>query len=123
MKAHSNDTVESLLSPSGILKKYNNINGSLLFALDELPLVNNFNFIMDDAIEAFLLLLENRKRFFSRNNEEIELIVFGQRLGQFLANSPKNLKNKFQSSTEIPLKFSSDRRTAALGAAYSFACL
>jgi len=55
-------------------------------------------------------------------NEEVQEIVIGQRLGKFFNDLGEKYLEKFQSSTKIPIKVSSDRRTAALGAAISFAC-
>jgi hypothetical protein len=48
--------------------------------------------------------------------------VIGQRLGQFLNENNVEYKEKFKKTIEIPLKISSDRRTAALGAALAIAC-
>ena len=81
-----------------------------------------FNRIMDDALEAFLKLVEVRERFFKSQNEEIEDIVIGQRLGKFFNDLGEKYLERFQSGTKIPIKISSDRRTAALGAAISFTC-
>ena len=63
-----------------------------------------------------------RERFFKSRNEEIQEIVIGQRLGKFFNDLGEKYLERFQSSTKIPIKISSDRRTAALGAAISFAC-
>ena len=77
---------------------------------------------MDDALKAFLKLVEVRERFFQSQNEEIQEVVIGQRLGEFFNDSGKEYVERFQNSTKIPIKISSDRRTAALGAAISFGC-
>ena len=55
-------------------------------------------------------------------SEEIQEIVIGQRLGKFFNDFGEKYLKRFQSSTKIPIKISSDRRTAALGAAISFTC-
>ena len=81
-----------------------------------------FNKIMDDALKAFLKLVKVRERFFKSQNEEIQEIVIGQRLGKFFNDLGEKYLERFQNSTKIPIKVSSDRRTAALGAAISFAC-
>ena len=118
----SNETVETLLSPAGMVKKYNDQNNTEIKTIADLTHKKEFNKIMDDALRAFLKLVKVRERFFENQDEEIQEIVIGQRLGEFFNDSGKNYKEKFQSSTGIPIKFSSDRRTAALGAAISFAC-
>ena len=77
---------------------------------------------MNDALKAFLKLVKVRERFFKSQNEEIQEIVIGQRLGNFFNDLGEKYLERFQNSTKIPIKISSDRRTAALGAAISFAC-
>ena len=118
----SNETVETLLSPAGMLKKYNDQNNTDVKVLADLIHKKGFNRIMDDALGAFLKLVEVRERFFKSQNEEIEDIVIGQRLGKFFNDLGEKYLERFQSGTKIPIKISSDRRTAALGAAISFTC-
>ena len=118
----SNETVETLLSPAGIIKRYNDQNNTDVKVLADLIHKKGFNRIMDDALEAFLKLVEVRERFFKSQNEEIEDIVIGQRLGKFFNDLGEKYLERFQSGTRIPIKISSDRRTAALGAAISFTC-
>ena len=118
----SNETVEALLSPAGIIKRYNDQNNEEVKFLAELIHKKEFNKIMDDALKAFLKLIEVRERFFKSQNEEIQEIVIGQRLGKFFNDLGEKYLERFQGSTKIPIKISSDRRTAALGAAISFAC-
>ena len=117
-----NETVETLLSPSGMVKKYNYQNNAEVKVLADLIHKKGFNKIMDDALGAFLKLVEVRERFFKSQNEEIEDIVIGQRLGKFFNDLGEKYLERFQSGTKIPIKISSDRRTAALGAAISFTC-
>ena len=118
----SNETVETLLSPAGIIKRYNDQNNTDVKVLADLIHKKGFNRIMDDALGGFLKLVEVRERFFKSQNEEIEDIVIGQRLGKFFNDLGKKYLERFQSGTKIPIKISSDRRTAALGAAISFTC-
>ena len=118
----SNETVETLLSPAGMIRKYNDQNNEKIKILADLIHKKKFNKIMDDALKAFLKLVKVREQFFKSQNEEVQEIVIGQRLGKFFNNLGEKYLEKFQSSTKIPIKFSSDRRTAALGAAISFAC-
>ena len=118
----SNETVETLLSPAGMIKKYNDQNNAEIKILADLMHQKEFNKIMDDALKAFLQLLKVREQFFVSQNEEIQEIVIGQRLGKFFSDYDKKYIERFQNSTKIPIKISSDRRTAALGAAISFAC-
>ena len=118
----SNETVETLLSPAGIIKRYNDQNNAEERVLADLLHKEKFNKIMDDALKAFLKLVKVRERFFKSQNEEIQEIVIGQRLGKFFNDLGEKYLERFQNSTKIPIKVSSDRRTAALGAAISFAC-
>ena len=118
----SNETVETLLSPAGIIKRYNDQNNAEEKVLADLLHKEKFNKIMDDALKAFLKLVKVRERFFKSQNEEIQEIVIGQRLGKFFNDLGEKYLERFQNSTKIPIKVSSDRRTAALGAAISFAC-
>ena len=118
----SNETVETLLSPAGMIRKYNDQNNEKVKVLADLVHKKEFNKIMDDALRAFLKLIKVRERFFKSQNEEIQEIVIGQRLGKFFNDLGEKYLERFQSSTKIPIKVSSDRRTAALGAAISFAC-
>ena len=118
----SNETVENLLSPAGMIRKYNDQNNEKVKVLADLIHKKEFNKIMDDALRAFLKLVKVRERFFKSQNEEVQEIVIGQRLGKFFSDLGEKYLEKFQSSTKIPIKVSGDRRTAALGAAISFAC-
>jgi len=118
----SNETVETLLSPAGMIKKYNDQNNEKVKVLADLVHKKEFNKIMDDALSAFLKLVKVRERFFKSQNEEVQEIVIGQRLGKFFSDLGEKYLEKFESSTKIPIKVSGDRRTAALGAAISFAC-
>ena len=118
----SNETVETLLSPAGMIRKYNDQNNENIKVLADLIHKKEFNKIMDDALKAFLKLVKVREQYFKSQNEEVQEIVIGQRLGKFFDNLGEKYLEKFQSSTKIPIKVSSDRRTAALGAAISFAC-
>lgn len=118
----SNETVETLLSPAGIIKRYNDQNKAEVKILADLVNIKEFSKIMDDALKAFLKLVNVREQFFKSQNEEIQEIVIGQRLGKFFNDLGEKYLERFQSSTKIPIKISSDRRTAALGAAISFTC-
>ena len=118
----SNETVETLLSPAGMIRKYNDQNNENIKVLADLIHKKEFNKIMDDALKAFLKLVKVREQYFKSQNEEVQEIVIGQRLGKFFNNLGEKYLEKFQSSTKIPIKVSSDRRTAALGAAITFAC-
>ena len=116
------NTVESLLSPAGMINNYNKNHKNKITNLATLSNQKSFNVILENALNAFSLLVENRIRFFNSQGKEIQRVVIGQRLGQFLNESNVEYKNKFKSTIEIPLKISSDRRTAALGAALAIAC-
>ena len=115
-------SVESQLSPAGMINLNNKLYGSNINSLVELSESDGCMTIFEKAIEAFSFLIQDRIDFFYINNSIIEKIVIGQRLGAFLINDNQELGKMIKSSTDIPIDFSSDRRTAALGAAWKKAC-
>ena len=118
----SGDSVESWLSPSSIIKKYNLTYNTKYRTLSELSRSNQFFDIVENVLEAFSFLVDDRIKFFQKNNESIEKIVIGQRLGHFLLNGNNRLGKMFMDCTDLNIDFSSDRRTAALGAAWKVLC-
>ena len=115
-------SVESQLSPAGMINRNNKLHGSNINSLVELSESDGCRAIFEKAIEALSFLIQDRIDFFYINNSIIEKIVIGQRLGAFLMNDNQELGKMIKSSTDIPIDFSSDRRTAALGAAWKKAC-
>jgi hypothetical protein len=115
-------SVESKLSPAGMINQNNKLYGSNINSLVELSESGGCMVIFKKAIEAFSFLIQDRIDFFYINNSIIEKIIIGQRLGAFLRNDNQELGKMIKSSTDIPIDFSSDRRTAALGAAWKKAC-
>ena len=91
-------TVESLLSPGGILKNHNLKFKTNITSLSELSESEYFKETLENVIIAFDYLIKDRLDFFHRYKQKIEKIVIGQRLGQFLNEQPKNIKNLFQKS-------------------------
>ena len=122
MNINTKETVESRLSPAGIIRRYNKSNGSKITTLIDLSNEKAFNEIIEKALDAFSLLVKNRIQFCEIRGQKIQGIVIGHRLGQFLKNSDPAFKKEFQNRTKIPIKLSNDRRTAALGAAMAIAC-
>ena len=118
----SNDTVESCLSPAGMIEKHNEIYNTRVKTLIELSNEKSFNDIFDKAVNAFSILINDRIRFFHNRGKIIQVVVIGHRLGQFLEDSNSKYREKFQNKIDIPIKLSTDRRTAALGAAMAIAC-
>jgi len=53
---------------------------------------------------------------------EIGKVIIGQRLGVFLESCKPQIQDLFQMKSEIPIDYSSDRRVAALGAAWIKIC-
>ena len=119
----SNTTVESNLSPNGMLDKWNRSSSKITKTLFELEKETKSKPIFEEASDAFSFLIRKRISFFNRHNAQIEKIVIGQRLGEFLEICQKNIRLLFESKTSIPIEYSSDRRTAALGAAWKKNCL
>ena len=117
------ETVESCLSPAGMIERYNRSTGSNISTILELSQQKDFINVIHKAKDAFTVLIDNRVQFFKQNNVDIQKIVIGQRLGTFLENEDHELGKTFRGCTTLPIEFSEDRRTAALGAAWSKACL
>ena len=113
-------SVESCLSPKGMIDQWNFSNKHKVITLDQLSKNENSKLIFNKAIIAFSYLVQNRIQFFRSNNSIIEKIVMGQRLGMFMADS--KLRSMVEAETDIPIGYSTDRRTAALGAAWTKVC-
>ena len=113
-------SVESCLSPKGMIDQWNFSNKHKVITLDQLSKNENSKLIFNKAIIAFSYLVQNRIQFFRSNNSIIEKIVMGQRLGMFMADS--KLRSMVEAETDIPIDYSTDRRTAALGAAWTKVC-
>jgi predicted NBD/HSP70 family sugar kinase len=119
------ETIEQCLSLGGMLRKWNkkkkgspkNILSLFEYAASGDSIAND---ILEKAVNAFTLLINDRTDFFYSQNAKPEKIVIGQRLGNLLSdkNNPLSkliLKNY---NNQIPIEISTDRRTAAIGAAY-----
>ena len=116
-------SVEYSLSPKGMIDQWNSSQNEDMDSLNQLIQYENALSIFQKATEAFSFLIQDRIEFFKRNHSEIEKVVIGQRLGQFLSQNDSSFKSMIESSKEIPIEYSSDRRTAAVGAAWKKACL
>ena len=122
LTTQSGETVESCLSPAGMIGMYNRSTNSNISTMLELSQQKDFINVIDKAKDAFEVLIDSRVQYFEENNVEIEKIVIGQRLGLFLKKYDHKLGEMFRGCTTLPIEFSEDRRTAALGAAWSKAC-
>ena len=114
--------VESYLSPGGMLKNHNLKYKTKITSLKELSASQYFEETLSNAITALNYLLLDRLKFFQRHKKDIEKIVIGQRLGQFLNEQPKSIKDLFQKDNIAPVEFSFQREIAALGAAWKGSC-
>ena len=76
--------------------------------------------IIEKASKAFSFLIDKRTEFFHHHNAKPEKIVIGQRLGKILSDKSNPLsKLIFQNNYyDTSIEISTDRSTAALGAAY-----
>lgn len=115
-------SAESCLSPKGMINQWNLSHNDKIERLDQLSQKENANPIFEKAAVAFSFLIQDRIQFFNTNHAKIEKIVIGQRLGAFISSSDNILKSLFESKTDIPISISSNRRTAALGAAWKKIC-
>ena len=118
----SQNTVESQLSPAGMINNFNNKYKTKIKTLASLSKQETFNEVLKKALEAFSLLVNKRIQYFNYRGSSLQRVVIGQRLGQFLNESDVEHKEMFKNSISVPLKISSDRRTAALGAAMTVVC-
>jgi len=119
------ETIEQCLSLGGMLSNWNKKKkGSpkdILSLFEHAASGDNIaNGILKKATNAFMYLIKDRTNFFYSQNAKPEKIVIGQRLGKLLSdkNNPLSkllLKNY---NYHIPIEISTDRRTAAIGAAY-----
>lgn len=118
----SGQSVESLLSPKGILTHWNSSQSNQVNTLTELLSLKIASPFLEQIADTFSFLIENRCQFFQKQNAMIEKIVIGQRLGIALEQSESPLRHLIEEKTSIPIVYSMDRRTAALGAAWKKAC-
>lgn len=116
---HNEISIEQLLSPRGLIVNYNNKFNERINSLNDLVQSEHCFEILEGAVEALSVLIKNRVEFFNKNKTNLDLVVIGQRLGLFLSNQNNQIQEMFKSCTEVPIKFSHDRRTASLGAIYS----
>ena len=120
----SGESVEQCLSLGGMLSQWNKEKEKPIKAIvslfDQAVSGNNFaNSIIEKAEKAFAFLIERRMEFFQSHNSKPEKIVIGQRLGNLLTKKNNPLaKLIFQNNYNVSVEISTDRRTAALGAAY-----
>jgi hypothetical protein len=111
-------TIESMLSPFGMIKSFNRRFNKSIGTLDELINSKFSAAILIEASNAFSELIKDRTEIFNSKGQHPERIIIGQRLGIFLDQLDNKIKDIFLNCSKIPLSFSTDRRTAALGAIY-----
>ena len=120
----SGESVEQCLSLGGMLNQWNKEKEKSIKAIislfDHARLGDSFaNNIIEKAAKAFAFLIDKRIEFFQSHNTKPEKIVIGQRLGNLLTEKNNPLaKLIFQNNYNVSVEISTDRRTAALGAAY-----
>ena len=114
----NDSTIESQISPGGMIKTLNTKFNKNIKNLDEFLESKESLTILKNASKALSSLIQSRTNFFRLNGLEPEIVVIGQRLGLFLSELKEEIQEMFYQSSKIPLKFSIDRRTAALGAIY-----
>ncbi len=119
------ETIEQCLSLGGMVSKWNKKKkGSPndILSLFEYAASGDCiaNDILEKAANAFTFLINNRTDFFYSQNAKPEKIVIGQRLGNLLSdkNNPLSKLISKNYTGHIPIEISTDRRTAAIGAAY-----
>ena len=120
----SGESVEQCLSLGGMLSQWNKEKEKSIKAIislfDHARLGDSFaNNLIEKAAKAFAFLIDKRIEFFQSHNTKPEKIVIGQRLGNILSDKNNPLaKLIFQNNYNVSVEISTDRRTAALGAAY-----
>jgi len=123
--ADDGKSVEENLSLGGLSQKWNSKKIKSLESLTDLFAKAQMKDkkaekILFSAGNAFNLLIKSRISFFKSKGHYPEKIVIGQRLGVLLNEKNHPLKNIIQKNNfkDIPIELSSNRNTAALGAAY-----
>ncbi|MBE77254.1 MAG: hypothetical protein CMG41_05900 [Candidatus Marinimicrobia bacterium] len=121
----NHESVEQCLSLGGMINQWNSTKyipvSGIIELFNHARSGNNFaNNIIVKAAKAFAFLIEKRIKFFQSHNTKPEKIIIGQRLGNIVSDrnnllSKQILKNY---TGQIPIEISTDRRTAAIGAAY-----
>lgn len=121
----SGDSVEECFSLGGLSQKWNSKAPKSIDTLKDLFKKvemedEKAEKIFYSAIEAFNLLINSRISFFESKGKYPEKIVIGQRMGAMLNEKNHPLMNIIQNNDfkDIPIELSSNRNTAALGAAY-----
>ena len=105
-----------------MIDQWNQSHVENISTLSELNEKNDANIIFEKSGDAISFLIQDRIQFFKSNNTEIEKIVLGQRLGEFLSKISVKLKFIFETKSPIEMIYSSDRRMAALGAVWKKVC-
>ena len=118
----SGESVEQCLSLGGMINQWNSKNEVPVSGTIEL-----FNYvksgnefainIIKKAAKAFNYLLKKRIDFFQSKNVVPDKIIIGQRLGSIVSDK-NNPLSKLIFRNKYNIEISTDRRTAALGAAY-----
>ena len=123
--ADDGKSVEECLSLGGLSQKWNSKKMKSVESLNDLFLKAKMKNkkaekILFSAGKAFNILINSRISFFKSKTNYPEKIVIGQRLGVLLNEKNHPLKNIIQKNNfkDIPIELSSNRNTAALGAAY-----
>ena len=126
-------SIESCLAPKCLIDEYNttNLNNPIISLEALINLAENKHPTADKlitrAVEAMRILIKNRVKYiYNKTGQFCQKIVIGQRLAVALSSGGgKNIfMNKIHSvlSQDVPIFLSTDRRTAALGAAWKAAC-
>ena len=129
----SGESIESCLSPKSLIDEYNTIapNNQIKSLEALINLAETKHPIADKlitrSVEAMRILIANRVKYIhDKTGQFCQKIVIGQRLAVALSSGgEKNIfMNKIHSAMkeDTPIFLSTDRRTAALGAAWKAAC-
>ena len=116
------ESVESWLSPGGMIKNHNNKFQTNFKTLSDCSQSVDFEKTINIVLKAFTFLIEDRIKFFKNHKKQIEKIVIGQRLGNFLYNDKSGISELFKKYSDFDISFSKNRETAALGAAWKKQC-
>ena len=117
------DSVESWLSPGGLIKKHNKIYQTNFRTVSDCSRSLDFEKTINQVLKAFSFLIKDRTRYFKNHKRKIEKIVIGQQLGKFLYHDKSGISEMFKKCSNIHISFSKNRETAALGAAWKRKCI
>ena len=108
------ETVESYLSPAGMIERYNRSSGNNISTILELSQQKDFIHVVKRLWRHLVFSSITEFNFLNRIILVFQKIVIGQRLGSYLKNHDHELGKTFKGCTTIPIEFSEDEAYCSL---------